>query len=172
MTPRRRALSALLVYMILAAQFESFLDPLIITAVLPVGVGGAVLTAMLLACRDLRADDWDPDTLDRLIQVQRACLDFRRDRLDIAEDVVERAARAAFAHDFIEELPRGYDTMLGKWFEAGEELSFDYKWDRKRGRAPTKCHCLSPTCRGTLEVPKSMVGGSGTINTWVESKRK
>ena len=39
---------------------------------------------------------------------------------------------------------------------AGEELSFDYKWDRKRGRAPTKCHCLAPSCRGTLELPKSM----------------
>lgn len=39
---------------------------------------------------------------------------------------------------------------------VGEELSFDYKWDRKRGRAPTKCHCLTPSCRGTLEVPKSM----------------
>ena len=37
-------LSALLVYMILAAQFESFLDPLIISAVLPVGILGAVLT--------------------------------------------------------------------------------------------------------------------------------
>ena len=37
-------LSALLVYMILAAQFESFLDPLIISAVLPVGVMGAFLT--------------------------------------------------------------------------------------------------------------------------------
>nr|MBC8424663.1 efflux RND transporter permease subunit [bacterium] len=40
-------LSALLVYMILAAQFESFLDPLIITAVLPIGVMGAVLTLAL-----------------------------------------------------------------------------------------------------------------------------
>jgi HAE1 family hydrophobic/amphiphilic exporter-1 len=37
-------LSGLLVYMILAAQFESFLDPLIISAVLPVGVMGAMLT--------------------------------------------------------------------------------------------------------------------------------
>lgn len=37
-------LSALLVYMILAAQFESFLDPLIITAVLPVGVAGALVS--------------------------------------------------------------------------------------------------------------------------------
>lgn len=40
--------------------------------------------------------------------------------------------------------------------KQGEELSFDYKWDRKRGRAATKCHCGSPNCRGTLEVPKSM----------------
>ena len=40
-------LSALLVYMILAAQFESFLDPLIISAVLPIGVGGALLALLL-----------------------------------------------------------------------------------------------------------------------------
>ncbi len=40
-------LSILLVYMILAAQFESFLDPLIISAVLPVGVGGALVTLSL-----------------------------------------------------------------------------------------------------------------------------
>jgi hydrophobic/amphiphilic exporter-1 (mainly G- bacteria), HAE1 family len=37
-------LSMLLVYMILAAQFESFLDPLVISTVLPVGVTGALVT--------------------------------------------------------------------------------------------------------------------------------
>ncbi len=37
-------LSALLVYMILAAQFESLLDPLIISAVLPVGILGGLLS--------------------------------------------------------------------------------------------------------------------------------
>ena len=37
---------------------------------------------------------------------------------------------------------------------AGEELSFDYKWTRKRGRAPTKCHCGTISCRGTLEMTK------------------
>jgi len=37
-------LSMLLVYMILAAQFESFLDPLVISTVLPVGVIGALVT--------------------------------------------------------------------------------------------------------------------------------
>ncbi|KAG7353333.1 nuclear protein SET [Nitzschia inconspicua] len=39
---------------------------------------------------------------------------------------------------------------------AGTELSFDYQWERKRGRAPTKCYCGDPNCRGTLEVPRSM----------------
>jgi gamma-glutamyltranspeptidase/glutathione hydrolase len=58
----------------------------------PPAVGGAVLTAMLLACGDLHAQDWDASSLDRLIRVQRASLDFRRDRLDIAEDVDAVAA--------------------------------------------------------------------------------
>ena len=58
----------------------------------PPAVGGAVLTAMLLACGDLHASDWDSRSLDRLIRVQRACLDFRRDRLDVAEDVGSEAA--------------------------------------------------------------------------------
>lgn len=40
-------LSALLVYMILAAQFESFLDPLLIAAVLPIGVMGAALALLV-----------------------------------------------------------------------------------------------------------------------------
>lgn len=40
-------LSLLLVYMILAAQFESFLDPLIISGVLPIGVTGALLALLV-----------------------------------------------------------------------------------------------------------------------------
>lgn len=40
--------------------------------------------------------------------------------------------------------------------DAGTELSFDYKWTRKRGRAPTKCHCGAAACRGTLEMPKDV----------------
>jgi subfamily B ATP-binding cassette protein MsbA len=41
-------------------------------------------------------------------------------RLDVSLSDVEEAARAAYAHDFIMRLPRGYDTRLG---EAGHLLS-------------------------------------------------
>ena len=36
-------LAMLLVYMILAGQFESFLDPLLIAAVIPIGLAGAIV---------------------------------------------------------------------------------------------------------------------------------
>jgi len=36
---------------------------------------------------------------------------------------IEAAARNAGAHEVIERLPQGYDTLLGKWFANGVELS-------------------------------------------------
>ncbi|MEO0997232.1 MAG: gamma-glutamyltransferase [Pseudomonadota bacterium] len=53
----------------------------------PPAVGGAVLAAMLLAFSREPVDGWDRDALDRLIRVHRACLDYRRRRLDVAEHV-------------------------------------------------------------------------------------
>jgi ABC-type multidrug transport system fused ATPase/permease subunit len=40
--------------------------------------------------------------------------------LDAKRDQIEAAARAAFAHDFVDKLPKGYDTPLG---EGGSGLS-------------------------------------------------
>ena len=40
-------LAVLLVYMILAAQFESFLDPLLIAAVIPIGIAGAIIAIFI-----------------------------------------------------------------------------------------------------------------------------
>lgn len=42
---------------------------------------------------------------------------------------LERAAHSAGAHEVIARLPRGYDTLLGKWFSNGVELSIG-EWQR------------------------------------------
>lgn len=42
---------------------------------------------------------------------------------------IEAAARGAGAHEVIERLPQGYDTLLGKWFANGTELSGG-EWQR------------------------------------------
>lgn len=39
------------------------------------------------------------------------------------------AARKSGAHEIIEELPLGYETMLGRWFHGGEELSLG-QWQK------------------------------------------
>lgn len=42
---------------------------------------------------------------------------------DASFEEIVQAARLAGAEEFIEQLPRGYDTQLGKWFQDGRELS-------------------------------------------------
>ncbi len=49
--------------------------------------------------------------------------------LDEQDAAIERAAREAGAHEVIEGLRAGYATMLGKWFEEGEEISIG-EWQK------------------------------------------
>lgn len=58
----------------------------------PPAVGGAVLAAMLAAFASAELSGWDEASVGRLVDVQRACLDFRRARLDLADDVGAEAA--------------------------------------------------------------------------------
>ncbi|MGB8699343.1 MAG: ABC transporter ATP-binding protein [Thermosynechococcaceae cyanobacterium] len=50
-------------------------------------------------------------------------------QLPLLDKRVEQAARRAGAHDVIESLPKGYETILGKFFETGEELSIG-QWQK------------------------------------------
>jgi ATP-binding cassette, subfamily B, bacterial len=50
-------------------------------------------------------------------------------RADTGRAEVEGAARAAGADEPVGRLPRGYDTLLGKWFAGGTELSVG-EWQR------------------------------------------
>jgi len=45
------------------------------------------------------------------------------------DHAIQAAARGAGAHEIIARLPRGYDTVLGKWFAGGTELSGG-EWQR------------------------------------------
>jgi gamma-glutamyltranspeptidase/glutathione hydrolase len=73
-------------------------------------IGGAVLTAMLMACSDLHDRAWNRATLEQLIHSQQACLDFRQRRLDLADDVGAEAAR------LIESARTG--RLLSRWTSA------------------------------------------------------
>jgi gamma-glutamyltranspeptidase/glutathione hydrolase len=76
----------------------------------PPAVGGAVLGAMLHACANMPHREWNRDALSQLITVQRAALDFRRHRLDLADDVGAEAARLL-------ELARN-GQLLSRWTSA------------------------------------------------------
>jgi gamma-glutamyltranspeptidase/glutathione hydrolase len=76
----------------------------------PPALGGSVLAAMLLACADLDIDHWDAVSLSRLIESQRACLDFRQRHLDLADDVKSEAAR------LVEAARNG--RLLSRWTSA------------------------------------------------------
>ncbi len=58
----------------------------------PPAVGGVMLTAMLNAFASEPFTGWDEATVMRLIDVQRACLGYRKQRLDYSEDVPSDAA--------------------------------------------------------------------------------
>ncbi len=59
----------------------------------PPAVGGVVLAAMLRMLSDDPPQRWDAASLDRLVRVQRAVLGFRRDHLDLSDDLEADAAR-------------------------------------------------------------------------------
>jgi gamma-glutamyltranspeptidase/glutathione hydrolase len=58
----------------------------------PPAVGGAALSAMLQLMNRAAVPGWNPASLGRLIDVQRAVLGYRRARLDLSEDLEADAA--------------------------------------------------------------------------------
>ena len=87
---------------------------------------------ILLDGRDLQA--WDPEVLKRRIGV--IFQDFTRYQFTVGENIGvgdvqhfeagdrwRSAARKGTAVPFIESLPEGFQTQLGRWFKSGQELS-------------------------------------------------
>ena len=73
----------------------------------PPAVGGAVLSAMLLAFGNKPVSRWDDDSLHQLFRVQQAVLAYRRRDLDLSDDVAGDAARLLDK--------AGSGDLLSKW---------------------------------------------------------
>jgi ATP-binding cassette subfamily B protein len=84
--------------------------------------------------------EWDPETLRARVGV--IFQDFVRYQFTVGENVgvgdvaritdrppIERAAERGMAAPFIDQLPAGYDTQLGRWFKDGRELSIG-QWQK------------------------------------------
>ena len=82
----------------------------------------------------LDLQDWDVDTLRRRIGV--IFQDFGRYQFSVGENIGagdvrhiedadrwEKAAETGMAAPFIDAMPEGYETQLGRWFKGGRELS-------------------------------------------------
>ncbi len=88
----------------------------------------------------LELDAWDVDVLRKRVGV--IFQDFVRYQLAAGENVGvgdvrafsdpeqwKIAAEKGMAHEFIERLPKGYETQLGRWFDDGQELSLG-QWQK------------------------------------------
>lgn len=114
------------------------------------GSGKSTLAAMIAGLREPTGGtilwngrpyaEWDDDGLRRHIAV--AMQDHHRWPFSASANIamgdidsgaeperIEAAARRAAAHDMIQELPQGYDTLLDKTFKDGQDLSGG-QWQR------------------------------------------
>ena len=69
----------------------------------------------------LDLQEWDESTLRQRIGV--IFQDFARYQMLVGENIGAGAAAQGLAAEFVEALPSGYQTQLGKWFKDGRELS-------------------------------------------------
>jgi ATP-binding cassette, subfamily B, bacterial len=93
-----------------------------------------------ISYQGLDITQWDPEALRRSIGI--IFQDFTRYQLKVGENIGvgdaenlwndkrwAEAARMGRADEFIDRLPSGYDTQLGRWFNRGQELSGG-QWQR------------------------------------------
>ena len=95
---------------ILRPSLTTDIGPWAIASNPPPAVGGAVLSAMLSAFANESFDAWDAAATGRLIAVQRACLNYRKQHLDLAMDV------GAAVATFLQSARDGH--LPGRWTSA------------------------------------------------------
>ena len=92
------------------ASLRTDIGPWAIASNPPPAVGGVVLSAMLSAFANESFESWDRSATARLIDVQQACLNYRKQNLDLADDI------GAAAERLLESARNG--SLPGRWSSA------------------------------------------------------
>lgn len=121
----------------------------------PPAVGGATLAAMLEAFSRQPARRWDAITLGRLVEVQRLVLGFRREHLDLADDIGAEASklfaiiREAFAAGRRESASTVHTSAVD---EDGNACAITASSGYGSGEMPAQTGLWLNNCLGELEL--------------------
>ena len=123
----------------------------------PPALGGAVLSAMLQLMSRSTLLQWDSASLDRLIDVQRAVLGFRRARLDLSDDMAADASEllgAAGAGELSAILESGSTCHTSAVDSDGLACSITMSAGYGAGEMPPGTGIWLNNCLGELELNK------------------
>lgn len=121
----------------------------------PPAVGGTVLAAMLGAFRHRAATQWDDATLARLVATQLAVLNYRRERLDLADDIgAESAAllQQVSAQDFPPGWVSGSTVHTSAVDDRGNACAITASAGYGSGEMPPGTGLWLNNCLGELEL--------------------
>ncbi|MEM7430970.1 MAG: gamma-glutamyltransferase [Pseudomonadota bacterium] len=121
----------------------------------PPAVGGVTLSAMLSACDDLPVAPWNRDSLSQLIDVQRACLGFRKQRLDLAQnydDEVQLLLKLAESGDLISRYASGSTVHTSAVDDAGLACAITASSGYGAGDMPPGTGLWLNNCLGEIEL--------------------
>lgn len=123
----------------------------------PPAVGGAVLSAMLLLMAQEDFNAWNADSLDRLVRVQRAVLGYRRDRLDLSDQLqvdADALLSNALAGDLAAILESGSTCHTSAVDADGLACSITMSAGYGAGDMPPGTGIWLNNCLGELELNK------------------
>jgi gamma-glutamyltranspeptidase/glutathione hydrolase len=123
----------------------------------PPAIGGAALSAMLQLMSRSGARVWDQEGLNRLIDVQRAVLGYRRARLDLSDDLdadTEYLLRAAGAGDLDPLVEAGSTCHTSAVDSDGLACSITMSAGYGAGEMPPGTGVWLNNCVGELELNK------------------
>jgi gamma-glutamyltranspeptidase/glutathione hydrolase len=121
----------------------------------PPAVGGAVLAAMLLAFYSKGASQWDEESLRHLVSVQRAALSYRKDHLDLANDVsseVEKLLAFSKSGALIGQYASASTVHTSVVDDAGLACAITASSGYGAGEMPAETGIWLNNCLGELEL--------------------